>query len=129
MQMQMTPNEIRRDYEAAKKKKEQLQILADLNCCTVEEIREILIAEGVDKRSLSWTYRNPKGKAAAKKEAKKEPALKPVQCDFKAALTAIRMHIEGLRAEHQQCRERIAAIERELADIQQACAELVDESV
>ena len=125
-EMQMTPGEIRRDYEGAKKKREQLQILADLNCCTVEKIREILIAEGVDKRSLVWTYRQPKGKAAAKTEAKKEPVLKPVQHDYKAALTAVRMHIEGLRAEQEALRARITEINAEVGEIQVACQELAD---
>ena len=40
--MQMTENEIRRDYAGAKNKSMQIGILADLNCCTKDRIREIL---------------------------------------------------------------------------------------
>lgn len=40
--MQMTENEIRRDYARAKNKSMQIGILADLNCCTKDRIREIL---------------------------------------------------------------------------------------
>lgn len=40
--MQMTANEIRRDYAGAKNKSMQIGILADLNCCTKDRIREIL---------------------------------------------------------------------------------------
>ena len=40
--MQMTENEIRRDYAEAKNKSMQIGILADLNCCTKDRIREIL---------------------------------------------------------------------------------------
>lgn len=40
--MYMTENEIRRDYAGAKNKTMQIGILADLNCCTKDRIREIL---------------------------------------------------------------------------------------
>ena len=40
--MQMTENEIRRDYAGAKNKSMQIGILADLNCCTKDRIRKIL---------------------------------------------------------------------------------------
>lgn len=40
--MQMTENEIRRDYAGAKNKSMQIGILADLNCCAKDRIREIL---------------------------------------------------------------------------------------
>lgn len=41
--MQMTDDEIRRDYNAAKNKKKQLGILAQLNCCSVAEIKDIVL--------------------------------------------------------------------------------------
>lgn len=40
--MQMTEGEIRRDYAGAKNKSMQIGILADLNCCTKDRIKEIL---------------------------------------------------------------------------------------
>ena len=40
--MQMTDNEIKRQYKEAKNKKQQIGILADLNCCSKEEIESIL---------------------------------------------------------------------------------------
>ena len=40
--MQMAENEIRRNYAGAKNKSMQIGILADLNCCTKDRIREIL---------------------------------------------------------------------------------------
>lgn len=40
--MQMSENEIRRDYAGAKNKSMQIGILADLNCCPKDRIREIL---------------------------------------------------------------------------------------
>lgn len=40
--MYMTDGEIRRDYAEAKNKNMQIGILADLNCCTKDRIKEIL---------------------------------------------------------------------------------------
>lgn len=40
--MQMTDEEIRRNYASAKNKKTQLGILADLNCCEKDEIKRIV---------------------------------------------------------------------------------------
>ena len=46
--MQMTVNEIRKSYMEAKYKKRQIGILADLNCCSKQDIEKILEApEGV----------------------------------------------------------------------------------
>lgn len=40
--MEMTPNEILRNYNEAKNKKLQIDILADLNCCDRETIERII---------------------------------------------------------------------------------------
>jgi mevalonate kinase len=40
--MYMSEEEIRKSYKQAKKPKQQISILADLNCCTVEEIIAIV---------------------------------------------------------------------------------------
>ena len=50
--MEMTNEEIVRMYLMAKDKREQIGILADLNCCKKEKIREILIDAGIDHRKL-----------------------------------------------------------------------------
>lgn len=50
--MEMSNSEIKRNWEAAADKKRQIQILAELNCTSAKNIREILIAEGVDHRLL-----------------------------------------------------------------------------
>lgn len=143
MQMQMTPGEIRRDYESAKKKKEQLQILADLNACSVQDIIEVLVSEGMDRRGFSWAYREklakipietaikeqqatPAGDPPPTAESRTKADLKPVRHDYKAALAAIRTHIEGLRAEQAALRARDVEIDAEIGEIQGACQELAD---
>lgn len=40
--MQMSESEIKRRYKEAKNQKQQIGILADLNCCSKEEIESIL---------------------------------------------------------------------------------------
>lgn len=48
----MTENEIVRDFRTAKKKREQIGILADLNACSREQIREILLRNGISEAEL-----------------------------------------------------------------------------
>ena len=44
--MEMTPDEIVVNYRQAKHKGQQLRILADMNCCTVDDIVRILCEKG-----------------------------------------------------------------------------------
>lgn len=53
--MDMTAAEILKNYREAKDKKRQVRILADMNVCSVDEIKAILIAGGIDKRELPRT--------------------------------------------------------------------------
>ena len=57
--MQMTNEEILRSYKNAAKPKDQISTLAQLNGCSEDKIRSILIEDGVDGRQL------PKKRAAA----------------------------------------------------------------
>ena len=57
--MQMSTNEIVRMYKEAADKKKQIPILADLNACTVEEIRAELVKGGIDPRTLPRKRRTP----------------------------------------------------------------------
>lgn len=59
--MYMTENEIVREYRSAKDKRHEIEILADLNATTADEIKKILKANGVDLRGGSFRPR----KAAA----------------------------------------------------------------
>lgn len=43
--MQMSVTEIKKNYNEAKNKKRQIGILADLNCCSKEEIEKIVAVE------------------------------------------------------------------------------------
>lgn len=50
--MQMKPEEIRRSYEKAARKEAQIGILAELNLCQKEDIRQILIKQGIPEDEL-----------------------------------------------------------------------------
>lgn len=63
--MEMTKNEILRNWEGAKNKKEQIQILADLNQTSPEDIKDILLEMGVDYRRLPRERKNEKAAEAA----------------------------------------------------------------
>lgn len=52
--MQMTIGEIVRNYKQAKDKRAQIKILAELNTCDVEDIKQILRDNGMDLRSGSY---------------------------------------------------------------------------
>lgn len=56
--MEMTPGEIVSNYNQARNKSEQVEILAQLNACKPEDIIDILRTNGVDGKSL------PRGKYA-----------------------------------------------------------------
>ena len=54
--MEMAAHEIVRSYKEAKDKKKQVSILAQLNLCTPEDIKKILVEGGINWREL------PRGK-------------------------------------------------------------------
>ena len=57
--MVMTENEIVRDYKAAKNKRQQIEILADLNATTVDEIKAVLKSNNVDLRGGNYRAKKP----------------------------------------------------------------------
>lgn len=93
--MQMSNVEIRKMYRESKNKKEQIKILADLNDCTVEEIKEILSetprlnAEKVDFTKKEETKSVKVSKVPRKADSDKEENLNNKDFD-KAAVATMR---------------------------------------
>ena len=52
-------DDIRTLYRQAKNKKLQIKILADLNCCTKDEIREILFSEDMPEEIKKINHLRP----------------------------------------------------------------------
>ena len=62
--MQMTSEEIVRDYSAAKNKSKQIKILADLNAASPGEIRAVLAEAGVAGVKMLERIRQKRPEAA-----------------------------------------------------------------
>lgn len=77
--MQMTNGEIIANYRQAKNKKEQLKILAELNACTQDEIKKILLEGGLDVRQLPRT-REKTEKVTEKNKAAYIPPMVEISC-------------------------------------------------
>lgn len=78
--MQMSNREIVNSYKEAKDRTQQVKILADLNCCPVEQIIGILTSNGIDHRCFSGLRRkmNKEAVSAAEKVVEKKiPYKKP----------------------------------------------------
>lgn len=79
--MQMNETEILGSYRRAENKKEQIQILADLNCCDNDTIIELLKKNGVPEEELS-PKRGRKTKKAEIKVSVPTKSETPVKDDM-----------------------------------------------
>lgn len=68
--MEMTTDEIVRSFREAKDRRKQVTILAELNDCSVEEIRSTLVAGGINWRELP---RAPRAGKAPNVETTEDP--------------------------------------------------------
>lgn len=82
--MNMTENEIVRQYKEGKDKREQIKILADMNLCEKEEIEKILTDNGC-RIPAQTPKKNPKNESSEVTEdiQKKEPQEKPYAAGIK----------------------------------------------
>ena len=110
--MQMSDAEIVRSYREAKDKRSQVGVLAELNACNKDLIREILKHNGINapKPGRKSTTEPEPVKAAltemAKKAVKKEPAEKSTEDDTPDEL--LLFAVERLKSlqEDREARER-----------------------
>lgn len=72
--MEMTNHEIVQMYKNSADKKKQITILAEMNLCTPEAIRDELVKGGVDPRTLPRKRRKPGEKQAEEATAVPETA-------------------------------------------------------
>ncbi|MBR4318864.1 MAG: hypothetical protein IKP69_02280 [Oscillospiraceae bacterium] len=120
--MEMSNEEICRNYRQAKNKSSQIKILADMNLCKVSEIVSVLEENGVQvgvraKETLERkTDYQPdfKGHNHSKKQTEAVPES---PADWKSALKFVAEHISELKQQEE-------TIEAELAEIYQALGEI-----
>lgn len=111
--MQMTNEEITRDFQQAKNKKEQISVLADLNACTAEEICEILREGGIDGRTLGPAKRDlTKGKRKTKAYTAAE-LLGQTEPD----LTVLSARIDALLEQRDSAEKELHTISETLAKL------------
>jgi hypothetical protein len=86
MKLHMQDEEIRRDYQRAKDKKKQVEILADMNLVTVTQMREKLAELGVLEQETAPADREAEKKRGRKPEPKSGDQAP--SAEGKTALTA-----------------------------------------
>lgn len=107
--MQMKPGEIVRNYQEAKNKADQVQILAELNACEKEEIITILKEAGISPKELPRNRK--KTEAGKEKEATEQVAAvedkkedKPAMPDIVQEALCKQMAIEQEAIDHHSRR-------------------------
>ncbi|MBR2408956.1 MAG: hypothetical protein IKB07_08370 [Lachnospiraceae bacterium] len=73
--MTMTALDIVREYKSAKNRREQIKILADLNQCSRDHIREILLANGIPEWQLPGTPGRKGSKTSETFRERVEPSV------------------------------------------------------
>ena len=136
----MTDAEILREFNEAKHPAEHVRVLADLNATTIDRIKAILVAQGVDPRRLPRKRAQKPFRLAdvtSEKPKEAEPDNIPdaetdtpaVAADTDGMETAPPAMVPGTDTErtptHRLITEDLDLYERELeADLKQACAQM-----
>lgn len=116
--MEMTAHEIVRSYKEAKDKKKQVGILAQLNLCTPEDIKKILVEGGINWRELPRGKRNQFPPPQPPNEAKEPTAPSAHNAIIREALKAYKAQTENaMREEVRNHEETMAKFKNDIAEI------------
>lgn len=112
--MEMTPDEIVVNYRQAKHKGQQLRILADMNCCTVDDIVRILCEKGGFKlESMGRALGKAKQLDTKPNEAKKERSIDQIFAELSGLFKELNAELVELdRQKNEVERQREAIFER-----------------
>lgn len=109
--MHMNSDEIVVRYRQAKKKREQIKILAELNACSTDDIIDVLVDNGITRKQLGGVFR------AEKAETKEEPTHTEQPTAIDNALSVIKSQIDEINAQISVLEQRKQAIIDKLKDI------------
>ena len=115
--MEMAAHEIVRSYKEAKDKKKQVSILAQLNLCTPEDIKKILVEGGINWREL------PRGKRIQSppqppNETKEPTAPSAHSAIIREALKAYKAQTENaMREEVRNHEETMSKFKNDISEI------------
>lgn len=120
----MSLSEIECSYRQAKKKSEQIKILADLNVCTTEEIIQALISTGKYKRRGKFLYptdpKKPEKRVAESKSTNEEQTKTENSITLETALEVIAKEVnksnETIKSEYAKIESLKQAIMQIFAD-------------
>ncbi len=116
--MEMTAHEIVRSYKEAKDKKKQVGILAQLNLCTPEDIKKILVEGGINGRELPRGKRTQSPPPQPPNEAKEPTAPSAHSAIIREALKAYKAQTENaMREEVRNHEETMAKFKNDIAEI------------
>ncbi len=110
--MEMTPEEIRRNYRQAKDPRNQIQILADLNVCSVAKIKNILGTGATKQRPRYWTDEMSQKLVSLKQAGVEWEELANM---FNVSETAVKSHYGKMRKQYTT--EHKGASESSLANL------------
>lgn len=120
--MDMTPDEIVVRYRQAKDKAEQLQILADLNCCTVDGIINVLCEHGGYKPQFF-----NKAKVKLKKQIPyKKPEIIPEPPKQEPEKETVDSALDILRAEIAELNRQQYQLDMKKAELYQKISNALD---
>lgn len=115
--MEMPTSEIVQRFKNAADKKQQIEILAQMNLCSPEEIRDVLIKGGVDQRTLP---RKRKADAPEKGQISPQPLYKEMSDIIDEALhrykKELQTKLEQMRASMAECEEKIRLIDATIGE-------------
>lgn len=117
--MQMTESEIKRNVLDAADQKAQVQICADLNETTKDEIKRILIRNGVDLRRLKGTVK--------KHLSESKPRKKRIESSEKKQLTPVEQAVAVIRAEIEEINRQQYQLDMRKADLYHTIWEMLGE--
>lgn len=100
----MSPNEICRSYRQAKNKKEQIKILADLNCTTTEEIEKALVdcGEALPPKEKVKSKRAPAQKQSLVMPEAVEELIHQRMDELDKLMKPLEDELEPLRREYKE---------------------------
>ena len=123
--MQMSNREIVNNYKEAKDRTQQVKILADLNCCSIEQIIGILTSNGIDHRCFSGLRRklNAEKVVKAEKIPYKKPEIIPgppepdKQLTVSDAVTVIKAELADINRQQYELDMRKADLYKQVWDM------------
>lgn len=127
--MYMSNADIVKEYKEAKDRSAQVKILADQNCCSMEQIIGILVAGGIDHRCFSMLRRkqNQAAASAAEKVVKAEKKIPykkpeiipgpPHTVTLVDAMAAIRAELDEINRQQYELDMRKGDLYKQLWDM------------